>query len=92
MRPWIKSYTHLISNSTYMNLTAGSRCLWHDCNLWVGLNDTDGVIPAVEVDRLKGTPSKINGLLKAGFWEETETDNGKPAYRIMAGVEGGEVL
>ncbi|MCT2059579.1 hypothetical protein, partial [Dietzia cinnamea] len=75
MKPWIKSYTNLISDSGYMNLTAGSKALWYDCNLWCGLNEVDGIIPSSDVRRLKGTPSKITGLIEAGFWEEIEIES-----------------
>lgn len=87
MRPWIKSYTNLISNSTYMNLTAGSKALWHDAALWCGLNGSDGVIPALDVKWLKGTASKINGLIEAGFWEEVQGDDGGVAYSIVGWLD-----
>lgn len=84
---WIKSYTRLITDSGYMNLTAGSKALWHDCNLWCGLNEVDGIIPASDVKALKGTPSKIAGLINAGFWDETKTGSGEVGYKILGWVE-----
>ncbi|WP_157076985.1 hypothetical protein, partial [Dietzia papillomatosis] len=70
-----------------MNLTAGSKALWYDCNLWCGLNEVDGIIPSSDVRRLKGTPSKITGLIEAGFWEEIEIESGEVGYRILGWVE-----
>lgn len=87
MRPWIKSYTHMITDPQFMRLTAGSRCLWYDSSLWCGLNGSDGIVPADAVKNLKGTDSKINGLIEAGFWEEVQGDDDGLAYSIVGWLD-----
>ena len=65
-----------------MDIPNAAIGLWAKCGAWCGRHLTDGVIPASQVKRFKGTKSQIDALLSARVWVESESESGAKLYRF----------
>lgn len=79
---WFKVDDSFYDHPKFLDVPNASIGLWVKAGAWCGKHLTDGVIPASQVKRFKGTKSQINALISVGIWEQCESENGAKAYRF----------
>ncbi|MDK4337271.1 hypothetical protein [Corynebacterium accolens] len=79
---WFKVDDSFYDHPKFLDVPNASIGLWVKAGAWCGKHLTDGVIPASQVKRFKGTKSQIDALISVGIWEQCESENGAKAYRF----------
>lgn len=68
--PWFKVDDSFYDHPKFLDVPNAAVGLWTKAGAWCGKHLTDGVIPATQVKRFKGTNAQVNALISAGLWEE----------------------
>lgn len=79
---WFKVDDGFYDHPKFLDVPNAAVGLWVKAGAWCGKHLTDGVIPARQVKRFKGTAAQINALLSARIWVESECESGAKAYRF----------
>ena len=79
---WFKVDDGFYDHPKFLDVPNAAIGLWTKSGAWCGKHLTDGVIPASQVKRFKGTKSQINALVSAGIWVEDRSENGAKVFRF----------
>lgn len=79
---WFKVDDSFYDHPKFIDLPNAAIGLWAKCGAWCGKHLTDGVIPASQVKRFKGTTSQINALVSERIWVEERDESGAKVYRF----------
>lgn len=80
--PWFKVDDSFYDHPKFLDVPNAAVGLWAKAGAWCGKYLTDGVIPATQVKRFKGTSSQVNALISAGLWIEDRSESGSKVYRF----------
>ena len=80
--PWFKVDDSFYDHPKFLDVPNAAVGLWTKAGAWCGKHLTDGVIPATQVKRFKGTSSQVNALISAGLWIEDRSESGSKVYRF----------
>nr|DAK57369.1 MAG TPA: replisome organizer [Caudoviricetes sp.] len=79
---WFKVDDGFYDHPKFIDLPNAAIGLWAKCGAWCGKHLTDGVIPASQVKRFKGTPAQIKALVSERIWVEERDESGAKVYRF----------
>lgn len=80
--PWFKVDDSFYDHPKFLDVPNAAVGLWTKAGAWCGKHLTDGVIPATQVKRFKGTNAQVNALISAGIWIEDRSESGSKVYRF----------
>lgn len=84
---WFKVDDGFYDHPKIIQLPNAAIGLWVKCGSWCARHETDGVIPAAQVRRMKGTPAQVKALIESGLWSELVTDSGVSSYAFRNWLE-----
>ncbi|MBU5654501.1 hypothetical protein KPA07_06190 [Corynebacterium aurimucosum] len=80
--PWFKVDDSFYDHPKFIDVPNAAIGLWTKAGAWCSKHLTDGVIPATQVKRFKGTNAQVNALISAGIWIEDRSESGSKVYRF----------